>query len=399
MIIDCVKSKLKENLKNKTFILQFLPKALFKYQIEPHFNHKEKKLKSAYLIDIVHTLILKFYFKRENRFNLSSLILKSRYGQYYNYYMSFLVDIGILQIVKKHQKGQNARIYSLSEDIIRDEIRRFKNEDPVILKRYVDSVIRIESHDFESNLIDVDVKRKLIEDLTSVTILFDNAKSLLEQNINEISIFNRNMYSVECINLNHIFYHFDDFGRVHTNFTILKSCIRKKCLLIDGEETSEIDIKNSQPFFLCKLIESQTDFQINLEEYNLYKSLVLEGKLYEHIMSLSNRSREETKDLVYKVLFGKNLYKCKSTIIFKKLFPNITDFIKYYKKSNGGYKVLSHRLQNLESDVIFNNIVKEIMYIYPEIKLITVHDSIICQKKHFNIVNSIFQKNIKNILL
>lgn len=58
-----------------------------------------------------------------------------------------------------------------------------------------------------------------------------------------MDIYNRNKYSIECINDKHIFYHFDKYGRLHTNFTILKSFIRKNCLLIDNEETYEFDIK------------------------------------------------------------------------------------------------------------------------------------------------------------
>ena len=92
-------------------------------------------------------------------------------------------------------------------------------------------------------------------------------------------------------------------------------------------------------------------------------------------------------------MFGKN-YRSKGDDLFKKLFPTIHLFIKEYKKLHNNYKILSHDLQNLESCLIFNKIIKEIMYIYPEIKLITIHDSIVCQTKYKEIVESIFYKHI-----
>lgn len=391
-------SKIKQNLESKNSILQFYPKILQDKLPNKNFIFEDKSLKRNFIIDIVHILLLKYFFKGENRFNLSSLILKSKYGQYYNYYMNYLLDLGVLEIVKKHQKGVNARIYKLADSVITGEISRYRNYDATILRKYKNAVERIEHDDLESNLIDPDVKRKLIEDLFSVSVLFDEAVNILEGMIDDSSVFNRNMYSVESIKENHIFYHFDNFGRVHTNFTILKTALRKKCLLIDGGKTCEIDIKNSQPFFLCRLIEETNSIDVDYNEYNYYKKLVNEGTLYEYIMENSGLQRNESKNLIYKVFFGRNTLNSKSDKLFQKLFPSIYNFIKIYKKNGGGYKILAHRLQNLESDLIFNNIVKEIMYVYPEIKLITIHDSIICQEKYSEIVNSIFQKNIKKIL-
>ena len=65
------------------------------------------------------------------------------------------------------------------------------------------------------------------------------------------------------------------------------------------------------------------------------------------------------------------------------------------------YKELSHELQKMESDFIFNNVIKEIYETYPEITLFTVHDSIIFPKSYKHkvdvIFNKHFQKLIKNI--
>ena len=74
----------------KSHILQFLPKILDDLSKSPNFEYRGKKMKSSYLIDILHNLILKYYFKKENKFPLYSMILREKYGQYYNYYINFL---------------------------------------------------------------------------------------------------------------------------------------------------------------------------------------------------------------------------------------------------------------------------------------------------------------------
>ena len=112
-------------------------------------------------------------------------------------------------------------------------------------------------------------------------------------------------------------------------------------------------------------------------------------------MDNSNHNDKKTvKKFIYKVFFGKN-FNSKGDDLFKSLFPTIHQFIKFYKKKHGDYRILSHDLQNLESNLVFNKIVKELMYIYPEIKLITIHDSIICSQKYKEIVERIFNQNLE----
>lgn len=392
-----IKFNVRKKLESKKHSIQFLPSQLLNESKDKFFTYKDQKLKTDYLVDIVHNLILKYYFKKDNLFNISSIVLKEKYGYRYNYYMSYLVEKNILKLVKNHMKGKNARVYKLEDSVIKGEITRYKNEDSVLLKKYKNSVSQIDNGDIQKSKIHPDIKRKLVEDLFYVNIDYDRSVFFLNSTLQDIDIYNRNKYSVECINDKHIFYHFDNYGRMHTNFTILKSFIRKNCLLIDNEETCELDIKNSQPLFLCKLIETEGLKYIDPHEYKLFKYLTYNGKFYEFIMDNSEISnKKEIKEIVYKVFFGKN-YRNKSDQLFYKLFPTIHSFIRLYKKEHENYRVLAYELQNLESELIFNKIVKEIMCINPNIHLITVHDSIICQKSHRDIVESIFNKNIDNV--
>ena len=381
---------LKVSPRNKRSSLQFLPECLLELSQSKNFFYKEQKLKSDYIIDIIHNLFLKYYFKKENSFTLSAIILKDKYGYLYNYYINYLKDIGVIRLQKNYLKGSNSRIYSLNEDVLRGKILRYTNNDKVLIKKYITKHLQFELD--KKSIIKKEIRAKLVSDLYSVQIQFDRAIFYLDSLKNEdLDIYNRNKYSVESINEKHIFYHFDSYGRMHTNFTILKSFIRKNCLLIDGEETCEMDINNSQPLFLSKLIKDSKTRWVREDEFRLFSLLVQGGNYYQYLidnLELSNKS--QAKEITYKVLFGQNRINSKSDKLFIKLFPSIHNFIKLYKKENSDYRVLAYDLQKSESNLVFNNIIKEIMELNSDIKVITVHDSIIVQKKWKDIVSKVF---------
>ena len=389
-------SSIKKNLESKKCSLQFLPVSLDEISKSKNFTYKGQKLKSAYLIDIIHNLILKYYFKKDNKFNLMASILKEKYGYLYNYYMDFLIENGVLVLLAKHQKGKRSRVYAINEYILRGKIIRYNNFDRVLLKKYKSKVAQVEENDIESSLIENDIKKKLVDDLFFIDIDFSRSIFYLDSlKSNDIDIYNRNKYSVECINDKHIFYHFDNYGRMHTNFTILKAFIRKNCLLIDGEETFEIDIKNSQPLFLTKLIQDSGTKWVDSDELSLFRELTINGNYYQYVMdSIGTTDRGMVKELTYKVLFGRNGVNSKADKIFISLFPTIHHFIKLYKREYGNYKVLAHDLQRAESNLVYNKIINKIMILHPEIKIVTVHDSIIFAKKYRDVVTAIFDYEI-----
>jgi hypothetical protein len=104
--------------------------------------------------------------------------------------------------------------------------------------------------------------------------------------------------------------------------------------------------------------------------------------------------KKDVKELTYKVLFGRNSSSSKSDKIFQSLFPTIHNFIKLYKKEHGDYRILAYDLQKAESDLIFNKIIKQINILYPDIKIITVHDSLVVSKSNKDRVWAIFQSKL-----
>jgi hypothetical protein len=387
-----------KKLSDKKSSLQFLPKSLEDLKDVKFITYKGVKLKTAYIFDIINNLILKYYFKKENRYALNATVLKDKYGYLYNYYIEYLVNRETIIMLNNYKKGVSSRIYSLNDGIFKSKIKRYRNTDKVLLKKYKKKIFDTLDFTEDKNLIDGVIKEKLISDLFSVDIDLERSIFFLDSlKDKDLDIYNRNLYSVDCINDKHIFYHFDSYGRMHTNFTILRSFIRKNCLLMDGEETCEIDISNSQPLFLTKLIKDSNTSWVREDEFEIFKEITKNGTYYQYLMqNLHISNKKEAKELTYKVLFGRNSTNSKADKLFKQVFPTIHNFIRLYKKEKGDYKILAYDLQKMESNLIFNKIIRKVMDINPEIKIITVHDSIITSKKNRNEINAIFQTELIN---
>ena len=226
MLKDSIKSK----LETKKYSLQFLPESIKDITTEKSVFYNGKKLKPSFIIDIIHNLLLRYYFRKENAFPLSSTILKEKYGYLYNYYMDYLVSKNILHIIKEYKIGKNTRTYRFDDSILEETILRYKNDNQSLLKKYKKAVSAIDNNDILKNSIYPEIKQKLVSDLFTTSIEFDKALYYLNNTIQDKDSYNKNKYSVESIHDRHIFYHFDCYGRLHTNFTILKSFIRKNCL-------------------------------------------------------------------------------------------------------------------------------------------------------------------------
>mgnify|MGYP000666013510 CR=1 FL=1 len=90
----------------------------------------------------------------------------------------------------------------------------------------------IKENKIENSLIDNDIKAKLVNDLFNIQIQFDRSIFYLDSlKGDDVDIYNRNKYSVECINDKHIFYHFDSYG-LYAGIQSVKGSIAK-CLCMD----------------------------------------------------------------------------------------------------------------------------------------------------------------------
>lgn len=386
----------------ENYILQFVSKD-FQYLTQQNkIQYKNINLKCSYLINIIHELLIKYYFNNniDVKFNLSSVILRKKYGEHYNYYIQYLCDSGFMSLVSKYYVGKKTNSYKLSTKNIYDVIR-WKNYDKILLKklknRYETSITEM-----NESSISIDIREKLINSLNQIDIDYDNAIDYLNSLKSEKKIddqkYQRNLLSIDNINNKDIYFNFDDYGRLHTNFTILKKEIRSNYITINNEIVTEVDIHNSQPLFFGVLLKKSLP-QINGDSKK-YFDLVKNGLLYDDIIYNSKIvDRKEAKSLIYKVLFGDNKnVNLKANKIFKNLYPSIYEYILEFKEQRKNYKELSHELQRMESKFIFNEVIKEIYDKYPNIILFTVHDSIIFPKSYEEKVKSIFDKHFQKLI-
>ena len=381
---------------NIKYLHNYLPEILESESTVDTVLYSSNNLKTSYLIDLTSYFISQYLFFGDDEVPLSSKITREKYGENYKFYIDYLVEKNIISLHKNYVNGKRTRLYKFNKNILDGEIIGYKNYDKFLIKKYLKTFGRLDSVN-GSGKIDLEVKEKLVKYLFSGELEKESTENLLGILKVDKEVYLKNKHSVDCINQKQIFYHFDNFGRMHTNFTNLKSIIRKNCLFINGEKSQEIDIKNSQPLFLNKLIQDyRSVFDFDENELKLYQNLTFGGKFYNYLSdNLELMSKKRLKDGVYKVLFGKN-FPNSFEKKFSKLFPTIYNFIKFYKKTTGNYKNLSYKLQELESDLIFNKIVKEIITQYPNTPIITVHDSILCSNSSLPMVSDIFNEKLLN---
>lgn len=387
---------------NDNYLLQFISKDFQFLTQQKKIEYKGITLKCTYLIHIIHELLIKYYFSNnvDSKFNLSSTILKKKYGEHYNYYIEYLCDNEFMSLVSNYYVGKKTKTYKIDTKYAYDVIR-YKNTDNFLLKKqrnkYETSITEM---NFSS--INPDIRIKLINSLDKIVIDYNSSynyiNDLKNKNLIDNSKYQINLISIENINEGNIYFNFDDYGRFHTNFTILKKEIRNQFLTINNEMLAEVDIKNSQPLFFGIMLKKELPY-IN-GDTKKYFDLITSGLLYEDIIQNSILTeRNEAKELIYKVLFGDNKkMNKKMNKIFKNLYPSVYEYILEFKEHKKNYKELSHELQKMESNFIFNHLLKEIFETYPEIILFTVHDSILFPKSYEERINVIYKKHFQNLI-
>lgn len=197
----------------------------------------------------------------------------------------------------------------------------------------------------------------------------------------------------------------DDYGRVHTNVTNLKSELRS-FLRIDGHTLSGFDISNSQPLFLAMLLSNPSKVEVerifsslpshdvyalslmNCTDLDAYRELAASGRLYEFIQSeLGGRhSRENIKTECMKFFYGWKDTRSIVGPVFREHFPSVLNAINLIKASN--YRTLSHLLQRLEARFVIDSVCGRLKT-ETGIPLITIHDSILTTDENEEILKDV----------
>ena len=162
----------------------------------------------------------------------------------------------------------------------------------------------------------------------------------------------------------------DGFGwRFHSNLTHLKTEARKS-LRVHGKPLVEIDIKNSQPLFLAKLLKERGI--AGSEKY----IEICQQDLYGYLAGKAGVSRAEAKAAIIEtVLFARLGAKHPIKTLFKQEFPEVWKFIEGVKKKD--YKKLACLLQRAEAQFVIYSVCERIRREFPETFVATIHDSIL----------------------
>jgi hypothetical protein len=193
------------------------------------------------------------------------------------------------------------------------------------------------------------------------------------------------------------FLHADDYGRVHTNLTSLKSELRQ-FLRYKGSKLINVDIVNSQPLLIKVVIMCQSrtsnspydaHFSANAYNYSVYSALAEGGKLYDFLMEkvgVNDRSLMKEK-LFREVFFGRNV-----AAWFMELFPSVGGFIKDIKKKD--YRRLAWIMQRCESDIVIGKICGILVDKFPDVFFSTIHDSIMTTEENVGLVVDLLRNEL-----
>lgn len=367
--------------------LQFYPESLDNTFPNTKLEYKGKILHKDYVVDLLHYLLFKYKITKKNTFHLNSKILRKNYGKDYNYYINFLLDNSIINLDKNYSSKKSSRVYSLFPFYLSDKTKPHRNENKNLLKK---KLTHKKQSIFSSHSpICPSIRERLVENLFHFSIDYKLSVELLKLDPKNMN----NLWLVNLIEQGDHFYHFDNWGRMHTSLTILPRVIRKEALFIDGEKIHEIDITNSQVLFLKIWIEKNYPHLIEEKEFQYFDNLVKTGTFYESYSRNLCVSRKRAKIYFYEYIFGKE-YPSKNSNVFKDMFPEIHQIISKQKKQFKDYKFFSGVLQRMESDFLFGNVVGGIWQKDPSIILSTIHDSIIFRQSDKEIVSDVFYSKL-----
>lgn len=182
-------------------------------------------------------------------------------------------------------------------------------------------------------------------------------------------------------------------GRLDTNLTSLPSYLRK--FIRSDEKLFNLDIKNSQPYFLYTRLRSSS--VVDKAELEYYGKMVIEGRLYEFLATeferLTDRpkTRNEMKAILFKIFYSKTTSYEGYKKAFRSIFPTIMDHIDLTNTEE--HKTLAIELQTLESFTILDVVMVELQS--RGINPFTIHDSFIVTEAELEEVKSVFNEKLQ----
>lgn len=236
-----------------------------------------------------------------------------------------------------------------------------------------------------------------------------------------------------------------DYGRFHSNFTGLCRELRPH-LSINGRPLVEIDVVNSQPYFLAMMLlehrlsgdtrasarlsdlifenmahEGQADagerrgpyvFPFDAHSRNRkprgrttrsvlddvepdlghFIERATGGDFYEVFLA-EGEDRDALKPRLFQILYGDKRVMQNAALAprFERLFPTVYSMLKELKASKG-YAWVGQELQRRESEVIIGGVCGSLMTSFGSVPVLSVHDSLMTTPEHLRLVRSLMRQ-------
>lgn len=307
----------------------------------------------------------------------------------YKEIISLLTEGGIVESDNQWIIGKKSKGYRLTEQYQQDKHCRIE-----IYHRKIATIL-------------ADLRQKQIWEIA------DGTRAYVIDCLSRVSVLTD---SQEDMGLNYLrdgeiyFNHCDDFGyRLHHNICNLKKESRKY-LSVGGQRLGSVDIVNSQPLFLFKVLinlnkqsytpsTTHTPLRCHIltEEEELFKTLVQNGNLYETLMEMTQETdRDRIKEQFFTyVLFGRPYHKNNLTHQFQRLFPTICKAIHSIKQKD--YKTIARLIQREESHFVIDHVVRSFIQSFPGVFVSTIHDSVVTTVDLIPALEAIMQEEFEKI--
>lgn len=399
----------------------------------------------------IHTLIDESC-KNEEEFNgyvnLQSKVIGKFLGEKdYTTVITTLIESQIVERNDKYSAGRFSKSYRLGEKFLHQRVVTV-SFDSGRTKSYWKKQSEIQTKNWRS-YSDNTVYHSLLQDLQNVQ--FDAIGALeflgIMQDTLTVEQYNSRLTSIQKLQSRNFFFEVSSqTGRVYNNITSLPKEFRNY-LSFTNESLVQLDIRNSQPLLFCLLLQPNTKvprlkFFESLWDYfktvktesavensypedvELYRELTQRGVFYDEFINYLNErgvtgvpSREEFKREFFKRIFfstGKVNYRYMQW--FREWMPTVMNVISSYKmgsmsiitndgiiESDDGtveielqenaHSNLAIKLQQVESKTMLLEVCATIMKeISPAPFFLTVHDAILCEERHADIINEIITR-------
>ena len=356
--------------------------------VPQEYNNAKDLDRLHYLIHLIYEQ--RIMYKSTNNFvPLKAAYLRNLIVRNYNEYVKLLVDKKIIECDNYFVKNEKSFGYRLCEPYSNVRHKQISLKSRAVQK----NIDKWQA----KRLPNTPVHNYLYRFLEKITINYGGALSYVDElPTNE---YNCCKISIDKFRDKDFFLYSDNYGRIHTNITNLKSTLRKY-LFYEGNKLVNVDIVNSQPLLLIPTLFPSSSirctFSIYFEDIAMdflkYKGLVEKGELYDYLMEQSgDTDRQGFKEKFFReTFFGK-----RTSRLFCDLFPSVAEKLLAVKKKD--YRRLAWMMQRTESKLMISRICRRLMEEHYGTFIATIHDSILTTEEDVSKVKGIISEEFERI--